>query len=109
MSTTPGKVLVDGVATIDDQEVFVLKMIQGRNPEWANRIFFARFDPTATSLDQLEPAFDRREFFFEQSLRRKEVGVWRPDMHDGPKQAHLLNSRRRREADRVHDEFGSRA
>jgi hypothetical protein len=82
MSTTPGKVLVDGVATIDEQEVFVLKMIQSRKPEWANRVFFARFDPDATSLDQLEPAFDRREFFFEQSLGRKALGIRRPDVHD---------------------------
>jgi len=87
MSTTPGKVLVDGVATIDDQEVFVLKLIQSRKPEWANRIFFARFNPDAASLDQLEPAFDRREFFFEQSLRQKAVVVWRPDVHGGPRQA----------------------
>jgi hypothetical protein len=70
MSAAPGKVQVDGVANIGGQEVFVLKMIQGRDPDWTNRVFFARFDPRATWLDQLEPAFGRREFFFEQSLRK---------------------------------------
>lgn len=69
MSATPGKILVDGTATVSGQNVFVLKMIQGRDPEWANRMFFARFDARATWFDQLRPAFDRREFFFERSLQ----------------------------------------
>ena len=69
MSTTSGKILVDGTATINGQKVFVLKMIQGRNPEWVNRVFCARFDPGATSSDDLEPAFHGRAFFFQRSLR----------------------------------------
>ena len=71
MSTTPGKIQLDGVATIDGQRVFVLKMVQGRKSDWANRIFFARFDPEATSLSQLEPAFNARRFFFEESPRQR--------------------------------------
>jgi len=59
---------VDGIATVDGQDVFVLKMIQGRDSDWANRVFLARFDAQATWLDQLKPAFDERKFFFEQTL-----------------------------------------
>ena len=33
------------------------------------RPFFARFDPKATWLDQLEPAFGEEKFFFEDGLR----------------------------------------
>ena len=51
MSATPGKVLVDGVTTINGERVFVLKIIQGRDPEWTNRVFFAHFDSAATWLD----------------------------------------------------------
>ena len=69
MSSIPGKILVDGTATINGNKVFVLKMIQGRDPEWANHLFFARFDPRATSLEQLEPVSGERKFFFERSLR----------------------------------------
>jgi len=83
MSAAPGKVLVDGIATIDGRDMFVLKMIQGRDPEWVNRIFFARFDPDAMSLDQLEPAFGRREFFFEQPLRRMALANHQPIRHQG--------------------------
>jgi L-lysine 2,3-aminomutase/predicted Fe-Mo cluster-binding NifX family protein len=69
MSAAPGKVLVDGITTINGQKTFVLKMIQGRDPTWANRVLFARFDPDATWLDQLQPAFGESEFFFESALR----------------------------------------
>jgi L-lysine 2,3-aminomutase len=88
MSATPGKVLVDGIATIDGQKVFVLKMIQGRNPEWANRMFFARYDAEATWLDQLEPAFNEREFFFEQSLEKMVTRARRSDWRDAPSLAY---------------------
>jgi L-lysine 2,3-aminomutase len=79
MSATPGKVLVDGVTTISGERYFVLKMVQGRDPDWVNRVFFARFDSQATWLDDLEPAFGEREFFFESYLRAMADGVWRPE------------------------------
>ncbi|HEV2451818.1 MAG TPA: lysine 2,3-aminomutase [Streptosporangiaceae bacterium] len=57
MSATPGKVCVDGIAQVGGERVFVLHMIQARNPELVGRPFFARFDPAATWLSDLEPAF----------------------------------------------------
>ncbi|HEY8432878.1 MAG TPA: hypothetical protein VIL20_31115 [Sandaracinaceae bacterium] len=69
MSCTPGKVLVDGIAEIAGEKVFVLKMLQARDPSWVNRPFFARFDPEATWIDDLRPAFGAREFFWEPRLR----------------------------------------
>ena len=70
MSAGPGKVEIQGVTEIRGEEVFVLRFIQGRNPEWVHRPFFARFDPRATWLDQLKPAFGAREFFFEPEYRQ---------------------------------------
>lgn len=69
MSCSAGKVLVDGVAEIHSEKVFILKMIQGRDPEWVNRPFFARYDEKATWIDELRPAFGAREHFFEPRLR----------------------------------------
>ena len=69
MSATPGKVLIDGVTTIAGEKVFALKLIQGRDPDWVGRPFHAKFDPRATWLDDLRPAFGERDFFFEQGLR----------------------------------------
>jgi KamA family protein len=68
MSATPGKVAVDGVADIHGEKVFVLKFIQGREPDWVGRPFFAQYDPKATWLDDLRPAFGEQRFFFEQTL-----------------------------------------
>jgi KamA family protein len=78
MSAAPGKVLVDGVTEVHGQRVFVLKMIQGRDPSWVNRVFFARFDPQAVWLDDLEPAFGEEEFFFESRMRAMRSGQWEP-------------------------------
>jgi KamA family protein len=57
MSATPGKVGVDGVTTIAGLKVFVLRMIQARDPKLVGTPFFARFDPAATWLTDLEPVF----------------------------------------------------
>lgn len=65
MSAAPGKVEIQGVARIRGQKVFTLRFIQARNPEWVQRPFFAKYDPEATWLDQLKPAFDEKKFFFE--------------------------------------------
>lgn len=83
MSATPGKVLVDGVTTINGERVFVLKIIQGRDPEWTNRVFFAHFDSAATWLDDLEPAFGEPEFFFDPYMSAMGNGRWQPDWASG--------------------------
>ena len=44
-------------------------MLQGRNPEWVNRVFFAEYSESATWLRDLRPAFGRGHFFFEPELR----------------------------------------
>jgi KamA family protein len=79
MSATPGKVLVDGVTSVNGERVFVLKIIQGRDPEWTNRVFFARFDSTAAWFDELEPAFGEAEFFFSKAIRAMYRGGWQPE------------------------------
>jgi L-lysine 2,3-aminomutase len=60
MSATPGKVCIDGVAEVAGVKVFVLHMIQARDPALVGLPFFARFDPAATWLTALEPVFSDR-------------------------------------------------
>ena len=69
MSATPGKVLIDGVATIDDEDVFVLNFLQARIPQWTGRPFFAKYDRRTAWLDQLQPALGEEEFFFERRMQ----------------------------------------
>lgn len=68
MSCLPGKVQVLGVAQVQDRRVFVLRMLQGRNPDWVARPFFARYDQKATWFNDLEPAFAEERFFFKDQL-----------------------------------------
>ena len=65
MSAFPGKVRVLGVSEVQGEKVIVLDLLQGRNPDWVGRPFFARYDATATWLSDLEPAFGEERFFFE--------------------------------------------
>jgi KamA family protein len=68
MSCLPGKVQILGVADIKDEKVMVFRMIQGRNPDWAARPFFAKFDETAIWYTDLKPAFEEEKFFFTDEL-----------------------------------------
>jgi KamA family protein len=65
MSATPGKVVILGIEEVAGEKVFVLTFNRGRRREWVWRPFFAKYDPQATWLDQLEPAFGEDRFFFE--------------------------------------------
>ena len=66
MSTHPGKIQVLGVTELYGEKVFSLRFVQGRNPDWVLRPFFARYDPNAIWLDDLKPAFGEQKFFFEE-------------------------------------------
>ncbi|MFW6276419.1 MAG: lysine 2,3-aminomutase, partial [Bacteroidota bacterium] len=44
--------------------------IQGRNPDWVHRPFFAKFDKEAIWIDDLIPAFGEENFFFEDELEQ---------------------------------------
>ena len=70
MSATPGKVRVLGLSEVQGEKVFVLDFLQGRNPDWVGRPFFAKYDANARWLDDLRPAFGESEFFYEAELRQ---------------------------------------
>ena len=73
MSADAGKVEVQGVTEIHGEKVFVLRFIQGRNPDWVQRPFFAKYDENATWLNDLKPAFGETEFFFEQAFHEMQA------------------------------------
>ena len=64
MSTNPGKVEIQGITEINGEKLFMLRFLQGRNPDWVLRPFFAKYDPEAIWLDDLQPAFGTEQFFF---------------------------------------------
>ncbi|WP_232365810.1 KamA family radical SAM protein [Denitrificimonas caeni] len=64
MSAGPGKVEIQSIMEVNGEKVFVLRFIQGRNPDWVQRSFFAKYDENATWYDDLVPAFGEDKFFF---------------------------------------------
>lgn len=72
MSAGPGKIQLSGVARVYGEKVLCLNFLQGRNPSWVHRPFFAEYDEDAVWIDQLKPAFGRDSFFFESDSNEVE-------------------------------------
>lgn len=72
MSAAPGKVEVVGTQEVYGEKVFVLRFLQGRNPDWVGRPFFAEYKPDALWLTDLKPAFGEERFFFEEEAELTE-------------------------------------
>lgn len=68
MSAEPGKVQMLGVSEVKGEKVMTLRFLQGRNPDWVHKPFFAKYNPDAIWLDDLEPAFGEEQFFFEEQF-----------------------------------------
>lgn len=64
-SAHPGKVQILGVSEVDGEKVIVMRFLQGRNPDWIHRPFFAQYDENAVWIDELRPAFGEPRFFFD--------------------------------------------
>ncbi|MBN1367738.1 MAG: hypothetical protein JW967_07410 [Dehalococcoidales bacterium] len=71
MSCLPGKVQMLGVAEIKKEKVMVFRMIQGRNPDWIARPFFAEYNPEAIWHTDLKPALGEEKFFFHDDLHER--------------------------------------
>ncbi len=91
MSADPGKVEVLGVTEVSGEKVIALRMLQGRNPDWAMRPFFAEYDSKAVWLSDLRPAFGEKKFFFEGELAK----MYRRDEARRAKQQRRSARRRR--------------
>ncbi|MBM7810443.1 KamA family radical SAM protein [Saccharothrix algeriensis] len=63
MSTSWGKVVVDGIARVAGEEVFCCRFLQARDPAWVGLPFFAKVDEHAVWFTDLKPAFDEPWFW----------------------------------------------
>jgi len=70
MSANPGKVQVLGVSEVNGEKVIQLRFIQGRNPDWVHRPFLAKYDENATWLNDLQPAFGKARFYYQDELEQ---------------------------------------
>ncbi|MEJ2628622.1 MAG: lysine 2,3-aminomutase [bacterium] len=75
MSTKYGKIQILGEVDVLGDRVIGLRFIQGKNPDWVDRLFFTQFNEEAIWLNDLSPAFFEQKFFFET----QEEGIKRFD------------------------------
>lgn len=68
MSAAPGKIHILGIIETKLGKFFILQFLQARNPEWVRKPFLAKYNPKATWISELEPAFDEKKFFWEEEL-----------------------------------------
>ena len=57
-----------GVSEHAGEKLMLLRFLQGRDPDWVGRPFFAKYNDQASWLDELEPA-EGDEFFYEERMR----------------------------------------
>ena len=67
MTSSAGKVSLLGVAEIKGEKVFVLKFNEGRNMEWMDRVYLARYDENENTIEKLKP-YDTDTYFYEDEL-----------------------------------------
>ncbi len=79
MSADPGKVMMNGVVEINGEKHMMLTFLQGRNPEWVYRPFFAKYDEKAIWLSDLKPSFED-EFFYRKEWNPETGFVKQPEM-----------------------------
>lgn len=82
MSAGPGKVQVLGITEVEGQKVFALRFLQGRNPDWVHRPFYAEYNPDAVWLNDLKPAFGEKEFFYQREMNNQQSHEGLSDIED---------------------------
>jgi hypothetical protein len=67
MTSSAGKISLLGTAEINGEKVFALKFNEGRNMDWMERVYFARFDEAENTIEKLKP-FEGNKHFYEGEL-----------------------------------------
>jgi L-lysine 2,3-aminomutase len=74
MTSSAGKISILGTVVIGGETAFALKFTEGRNMEWMDRVFLAKYDEEQNTVDLLPP-FEGGEFFYRDELREIESAL----------------------------------
>ncbi len=67
MTSSAGKVSLLGTLEVKGEKVFALKFNEGRNMEWLDEVYLAKYDEKQNAIEKLEP-FDSDKYFYEDEL-----------------------------------------
>ncbi len=71
MTTSAGKISLMGLAEVNGETAIVMKFTEGRNMEWLDKVFLAKYDARENNVGSLTP-FDATDFFFAAELKQIE-------------------------------------
>lgn len=71
MTSSAGKVSLLGTLEVKGEKVFALKFNEGRNMEWMDEVYLARYDEKENTIEKLKP-FEGEKYFYEDELARIE-------------------------------------
>lgn len=74
MTSSAGKVSLMGTTVIDGEKVFVLKFNEGRNMEWLDQVYLAKFDAQENTIEKLLP-YEGDKHFYEDELKTIEENL----------------------------------
>jgi hypothetical protein len=63
MTSSSGKISLLGTAEINGETVFALKFNEGRNMDWMDRVYFAKYDETENTIEKLKPWVGEKHFY----------------------------------------------
>ncbi|TVR42329.1 MAG: hypothetical protein EA394_03675 [Bacteroidia bacterium] len=67
MTSSAGKVSLLGTLEIKGEKLFALKFNEGRNMEWLDKVYLARYDEKENTIEKLKP-YDADKYFYEDEL-----------------------------------------
>jgi lysine 2,3-aminomutase len=67
MTSSAGKISMLGTMEINGEKVFALKFNEGRNMEWLDTVYLAKYDETENTIEKLKP-YGTSKFFYEDEL-----------------------------------------
>lgn len=74
MTSSAGKISLMGTAEVNGEKLFALKFNEGRNMEWIDKVFLAKYDEKENTIDLLKP-YDTSDFFFRNELKEIEEAL----------------------------------
>jgi hypothetical protein len=69
MTSSAGKISLLGTTVIDGEKVFVLKFNEGRNMDWMDTVYLAKFDPNENTIANLKPYKGEKHFFEDELIQ----------------------------------------
>ena len=67
MTSSSGKISLLGFSEIKGEKVFALKFNEGRNMDWMDRVYFAKYDEKENTIEKLKP-YEGEKHFYENEL-----------------------------------------